>query len=46
LQGKTGVLIVRTTQAIIIGHYPETVPAGAAATVVENLADYLIKAKY
>ncbi|MCJ1415770.1 profilin, required for normal timing of actin polymerization in response to thermal stress [Xylographa parallela] len=45
-KGKTGILIVKTTQAILISHYPETVQPGAAATTVEQLADYLIGVGY
>lgn len=39
---KEGVVIVRTKQAIMLGHYPETVVAGTAASTMEALADYLI----
>lgn len=46
LQGREGVLIVKTTQAILIAHYPETVQPGSAATTVEGLADYLISVGY
>ena len=46
LQGKEGVMIVKTTQAILITHYPETVQPGAASTTVEQLADYLIGVGY
>ncbi|KAF8862559.1 profilin [Acephala macrosclerotiorum] len=45
-QGKEGIVIVKTTQAILIGHYPENVQAGNAAVVVEKLADYLIGLGY
>jgi len=45
-KGKTGILIVKTAQAILISHYPETVQPGAAATTVEQLADYLIGVGY
>ncbi|MCJ1243164.1 profilin, required for normal timing of actin polymerization in response to thermal stress [Trapelia coarctata] len=45
-QGKEGVLIVKTNQAILISHYPETIQPGAAATTVEQLADYLIGVGY
>jgi len=44
--GKDGVVIVKTTQAILIGHYNETMIAGNSATTVEQLADYLIKTGY
>ncbi|CZR63898.1 probable profilin [Phialocephala subalpina] len=45
-QGKEGIVIVKTTQAILIGHYPENVQAGNAAVVVEKLADYLVGLGY
>jgi len=45
-QGREGIVIVKTTQAILIGHYGETHIAGNAATTVEQLADYLIKQGY
>ena len=45
-QGKEGVVIVKTTQAILISHYPETVQPGAAANTVEQLADYLLSVGY
>ncbi|KAF2761379.1 profilin-A [Pseudovirgaria hyperparasitica] len=40
-KGKEGIVIVQTTQALLIAHYPETVQPGAAANTVEQLADYL-----
>lgn len=39
-------MIAKTTQAIIISHYGEDVQAGAAATTVEALADYLVGQGY
>ena len=45
-QGREGVVIVKTTQAMLVTHYPETVQPGAAANTVEQLADYLIKVGY
>ncbi|KAG9240991.1 putative profilin [Calycina marina] len=45
-KGREGVAIVKTTQAILIGHYGESQIAGNAATTVESLADYLIKSGY
>ncbi|KAI1804131.1 profilin [Daldinia bambusicola] len=45
-QGQTGVVIVKTKQAIIVGHYREGQLAGNATQTVEALADYLIKAGY
>ncbi|KAF3055884.1 Profilin [Daldinia childiae] len=45
-QGRTGVVIVKTKQAIIVGHYGEAHVAGNSTQTVEALADYLIKAGY
>ncbi|KAL8790478.1 MAG: hypothetical protein Q9213_000630 [Squamulea squamosa] len=45
-KGKEGVVAVKTKQAILVAHYPETVQPGAAATTVENLGDYLISVGY
>ena len=46
LQGKEGVVIVKTNMAILVAHYPETVQPGVAANTVEQLADYLIGVGY
>ena len=46
LQGREGIVIVKTKQALLIGHYPENVQPGQAATTVEKLADYLIGVGY
>ncbi|KAK4165956.1 profilin [Cladorrhinum sp. PSN259] len=40
-QGKTGIAIVKTKQAILVGHYGENVQAGNATQTIEALADYL-----
>jgi len=40
------VVIVKTTQAILVAHYPEHVQPGSAANVVETLGDYLISVGY
>jgi len=45
-KGKEGIIIVKTAQAILICHYPETVQPGSATTTVEQLADYLIGVGY
>ncbi|KAF2487611.1 profilin [Neohortaea acidophila] len=45
-KGREGVVIVKTTQALLVTHYPEHVQPGAAANTVEQLGDYLIKAGY
>ena len=46
LQGKEGVVIVKTNMAILVAHYPETVQPGSAANTVEQLADYLVGVGY
>jgi profilin len=46
LQGKTGIIIVKTTQAMLIAHYPEGVQAPQAVTTVETLGDYLVGLGY
>lgn len=45
-QGREGVVLVKTTQAILVAHYPETVQPGAATNTVEQLGDYLIGVGY
>lgn len=45
-QGKEGLVVVRTKQAMLIGHYPDGVTQSAANTTVEALADYLIGQGY
>lgn len=45
-QGREGLVIVKTTQAILVTHYPETVQPGSAANTVEQLGDYLISVGY
>ncbi|KAL2859387.1 profilin [Aspergillus pseudodeflectus] len=44
--GPKGVAIVKSKQAIIIGHYGETSVASNAYSTVEALADYLISVGY
>lgn len=43
---QSGIIAVRTGQAIIVGHYPDGIQPGEATKVVEALGDYLIKANY
>ncbi|KAH6671887.1 putative profilin [Halenospora varia] len=45
-KGRDGVVIVKTTQAILVGHYKDGQIAGNAAQTVEQLADYLISTGY
>lgn len=46
IQGKEGIVICKTTQAILVAHYGENVQAGNAAITVEQLADYLVNLNY
>lgn len=46
IQGKEGIVIVKTHQAILVAHYPETVQPGQATNTVEQLGDYLIGVGY
>ena len=45
-QGREGVVIVKTKQALLITHYPETVQPGTAANTVEKLGAYLVGVGY
>jgi len=45
-KGREGIVICKTTQAILVAHYGENVVAGNAATTVEKLADYLVGLGY
>jgi len=45
-KGKEGVIIVKTKQALLITHYPETVQPGVAANTVEKLGMYLSSVGY
>ncbi|KAJ5833927.1 hypothetical protein N7474_002238 [Penicillium riverlandense] len=41
MQGKEGAIVVRATSCTIIAHHGESVQTTNAATVVENLVDYI-----
>ncbi|KAI5866621.1 profilin [Durotheca rogersii] len=45
-QGRNGICVAKTKQAIIIAHHGEAQVAGNATQTTEALADYLIKAGY
>ncbi|KAI8913521.1 profilin [Gorgonomyces haynaldii] len=45
-KGTSGLVCVKTKQAILIGVYNEPVQFGEATKVVEALADYLISVNY
>ncbi|CAJ2501944.1 Uu.00g047970.m01.CDS01 [Anthostomella pinea] len=44
--GRTGIVVAKTKQAIIVAHYGENQQVGNATQTVEALADYLIKVGY
>eukprot|EP01101_Sappina_pedata_P008198 TRINITY_DN44_c0_g1_i4.p3 TRINITY_DN44_c0_g1~~TRINITY_DN44_c0_g1_i4.p3 ORF type:complete len:127 (+),score=72.79 TRINITY_DN44_c0_g1_i4:63-443(+) len=45
-KGSSGVLVVKTGQAIIVGVYNEGIQPGAAVNGVEKVADYLVENGY
>ncbi|KIX02828.1 uncharacterized protein Z518_08771 [Rhinocladiella mackenziei CBS 650.93] len=45
-KGREGVVIVKTKQALLITHYPETIQPGTAANTVEKLGAYLVGVGY
>ncbi|KZZ90432.1 profilin [Moelleriella libera RCEF 2490] len=45
-QGRLGVAIAKTKQAIVIGHHGEAQVAGNTSSTVEGLADYLVGQGY
>ncbi|KAL2046675.1 hypothetical protein ABVK25_011647 [Lepraria finkii] len=45
-KGREGMIIVKTKQALLLAHYPETVQPGSASLTVEKLGDYLIGVGY
>lgn len=45
-KGKEGIVIVKTQQAILVAHYPETIQPGQATNTVEQLGDYLTSVGY
>ena len=46
IQGKEGIIILKTLQAILVAHYPEGILPGTATNTVEQLGDYLIGVGY
>ncbi|KAL4890568.1 profilin [Aspergillus ambiguus] len=40
-KGKEGIVVVKAKSCVMIGHHPETVQTTNAATVIENLVDYI-----
>jgi profilin len=45
-QGKQGLVVVKTKQAVLLAHHPDTVQTNACVNTVEQLADYLIGVGY
>ncbi|KAF9357041.1 profilin, required for normal timing of actin polymerization in response to thermal stress [Mortierella sp. AD094] len=45
-QGPQGVVCVKTTQAVLVGHYGEGMQAGDCNQTVEKLAEYLVSVGY
>ncbi|EXJ92865.1 profilin [Capronia epimyces CBS 606.96] len=45
-KGREGVVIVKTKQALLITHYPESIQPGTAANTVEKLGAYLVSVGY
>jgi len=45
-KGSAGCITVKTSKAVLVGIYDETQQPGAAANVVEKVADYLINSGY
>lgn len=41
VQSKEGIVVVRASSCTIVGHHPEAIQTTNAATVVENLVDYI-----
>jgi profilin len=41
VQGKEGIIVVRASACTMIAHHGESVQTTNAATVVENLVDYI-----
>ena len=44
--GNSGICVVVTTQAVLIGTYNDDIQPGECTVAVENLADYLIGVGY
>lgn len=45
-QGRSGIAVAKTKQAIVVGHHGEAQVAGNTTSTVETLADYLIGQGY
>jgi profilin len=45
-QGKNGLVIVKTKQALLLAHHPESVTTNNCVNTVEALAEYLVSQNY
>ncbi|GJC94018.1 profilin [Colletotrichum higginsianum] len=45
-QGKEGIAVAKSTQAVLLGHHSEVQQAGNATQAVQKLADYLVSVGY
>jgi len=45
-QGKKGMIIVKTTQALLLAHHPDTVTTNNCVNTVEALGEYLVGVGY
>ncbi|KAF2813870.1 Profilin/allergen [Mytilinidion resinicola] len=45
-KGKEGIIVIKTTQALLIGHHPADVQTTVAYSSVAELAEYLVKVGY
>jgi len=45
-QGKNGMIVVKTGQALLLAHHPHSVPTAMCVNTVEGLADYLVSVGY
>jgi len=45
-KGKEGIVVVKTKQALLIAHYPDSVLPGTATNTVEMMGEYLSKLGY
>jgi profilin len=46
IQGKEGIIAIKTTQALLIGHHNAEVQTTVAYSSVAELAEYLVKVGY
>jgi profilin len=46
LQGKNGMIVAKTTQALLLAHHPDSVTTQSCVSTVEALQDYLVGVGY